>query len=129
MSGGVPGAVLAGVRAALVSPRWIERERLQELMRAPAQAPAERPVPRGGTGAAFRLLRVLQHLPGQRWRNTCLYRSVAECLVLRRYGVPAVLKIGVRNDTGDIQAHAWVVRADRDPGPDASGHQPLVIRA
>jgi hypothetical protein len=129
VSGGVPGAVLAGVRAALDAPRWIERERLQELMRAPAAAAPERPVPRGGTGTAFRLLRVLHHLPGSRWRNTCLYRSVAECLVLRRYGVPAVLRIGVRNETGDIEAHAWVVRADRDPGADAGGHQPLVMRA
>lgn len=125
----MPGAVLAGVRAALASPRWIEREKLQELMRPPAPAAPERPVPRGGTGAAFRLLRVLQHLPGGRWRNTCLFRGVAECLVLRRYGVPAVLRIGVRNETGDIEAHAWVVRADREPGPDAGGHQPLVMRA
>ena len=126
---GVPGAVLAGVRAALAAPRWIEdAPRLQELMRAPNAAGPERPVPRGGTGAAFRLLRVLAHVPGARWRNTCLYRSVAECLVLRRYGVPAVLKIGVKNASGDIEAHAWVVRADRAPDH-ADGHQPLVLRA
>ena len=125
---GVPGAVLAGVRAALAAPRWIEGPRLQELMRAPEPAGPERPVPRGGTGAAFRLLRLLAHLPGERWRNTCLYRSVAECLVLRGYGVPAVLKIGVKNATGDIEAHAWVVRADR-AADNAGGHEPLVLRA
>ncbi|HET7228713.1 MAG TPA: lasso peptide biosynthesis B2 protein [Longimicrobium sp.] len=126
---GVPGAVLAGVRAALASPWWMERDRLRELMREPAAGAPEQPVPRGGTGAAFRLLKVLQHVPGSRWRNTCLYRSVAECLVLRRYGVPAVLRIGVRSEQGDIEAHAWVVRADRAEQGEPGGHQPLVLRA
>src|SRR5207237_1359994 len=60
------------------------------------------------------------------WRNTCLYRAVAECLVLRRYGVPCRLELGVARlgprgwglGAGDdeapkrIMAHAWVVRAD-----------------
>jgi len=122
-----PRAVLAGVRAALQSPRWMDGARLAELLRDPPPQP-ERRVPRGATGSAMLLLRVLARLPGSRWRNTCLYRSVAECLVLRRYGVPATLRIGVRNGTGDIEAHAWVVRADR-PAPDAGGHQPLVLRA
>ena len=120
--------MLAGVRAALASPRWIEGARLTELLREPPPA-AERAVPRGATGAAMLLLRALARLPGSRWRNTCLYRSVAETLVLRRYGVPAILKIGVKSGAGDIEAHAWVVRADR-PAHDASeGHQPLVLRA
>jgi hypothetical protein len=123
-----PWAVLAGVRAALVSPRWIEGPRLTELLRDPPPRP-ERRVPRGATGAAFLLLRALGKLPGSPWRNTCLYRSVAECLVLRGYGVPATLKIGVRNGSGDIEAHAWVVRADRPAHDPSGGHQPLVMRA
>jgi hypothetical protein len=126
------GAVLTGVRAALVSPRWIDGPRLAELMREPDAAVPERPVPRGATGSAHRLLPLLARIPGHRWRTTCLYKSVAECLVLRHYGVPAVLKIGVKNETGTIEAHAWVVRADRAdrPAPDASrGHEPLVLRA
>jgi len=123
-----PLAVLAGVHAALSSPRWIEGARLTELLRDPPPAP-ERRVPRGATGAAMRLLRLLALLPGSTWRNTCLYRSVAECLVLRRYGVPAILKIGVRNGSGDIEAHAWVVRADRPAHDPSDGHQPLVLRA
>ena len=122
-----PLAVAAGVHAALASPRWIEGARLTELLRDPPPA-VERRVPRGATGAALLLLRALARLPGSRWRNTCLYRSVAETLVLRRYGVPAILKIGVRSAVGDIEAHAWVVRADR-PQHDAGGHQPLVLRA
>jgi hypothetical protein len=123
-----PLAVLAGVRAALASRRWIDGARLTELLRDPPPAP-ERRVPRGATGSAMLLLRALARLPGSPWRNTCLYRSVAECLVLRRYGVPATLRIGVKNGSGDIEAHAWVVRADR-PGHDGGGgHQPLVMRA
>ena len=122
-----PLAVLAGVHAALASPRWIEGARLTELLRDPPPAP-ERRVPRGATGAAMLLLRALARLPRSPWRNTCLYQSAAECLVLRRYGVPATLKIGVKNGSGDIEAHAWVVRADRAGQGSGSGHQPLVLR-
>ena len=67
-------------------------------------------------------LRLLAVLPGGRWRNTCLYRSAAECLLLRAYGAPARLCLGVRKgaeQTGDgdehvcdIRAHAWVEVAD-----------------
>ena len=129
---GVPGAVLAGVRAALDAPRWIEGPRLQELMRAPEPAGPERPVPRGGTGAAMRLLRVLAHVPGSRWRNTCLYRSVAECLALRRYGVPAVVRIGVRAGQGaetPIVAHAWVVRDPAAEPATPDRMNPFALRA
>jgi hypothetical protein len=120
--------MLAGARAALASRRWIDGPRLTELLRDPPPAP-ERRVPRGATGAAMLLLKALARLPGSPWRNTCLYRSVAECLVLRRYGVPAMLRIGVKNGGGDIEAHAWVVRADRPSRESDEGHQPLVLRA
>jgi hypothetical protein len=45
-----------------------------------------------------------------RWRSTCLYRSVAECLVLRALGHPARVVIGVGTDEGavGVMAHAWV---------------------
>ena len=45
-----------------------------------------------------------------RWRSTCLYRSVAECLVLRALGHPARVVIGVGTDEGSVgvMAHAWV---------------------
>ena len=123
-----PLGMLAGARAALASRRWIDGPRLTELLRDPPPA-AERRVPRGATGAAMLLLKVLARLPGSAWRNTCLYRSVAECLVLRRYGVPAMLRIGVKSGDGDIEAHAWVVRADRPSRESDEGHQPLVLRA
>jgi hypothetical protein len=103
-----------GVSAALRSPLWLRGERLTELMDAPAGLAPESAVPRGATGAAFLTLRILGRVPHSPWRFTCLYRSIAECLVLRRHGVPAVMRIGVRNEgppAGAIVAHAWVVRA------------------
>ena len=125
----VAGAVLAGARAALAAPRWIEGPRLRELLRPPSRVAPERRVPRGATGSAMRLIGLLARVPGSPWRNTCLYRGVAECLVLRRYGVPAVLRIGVKSGEGDIEAHAWVVRADRATQDSGGGHEPLVLRA
>jgi hypothetical protein len=122
-----PRGVLAGVDAALRSAAWIDGPRLRELLE-PPQPARERAPPRGATGAALLMLRLLPRLPGGRWRNTCLYRSVAECLVLRRYGVPALVKLGVRSGEGAIEAHAWVERADRPPSAEAA-HQPLVLRA
>lgn len=81
-------------------------------------------------------LRLLAALPGGRWRNTCLYRSAAECLLLRDFGAAARLCLGVRKNaeqTGegdehacDIRAHAWVEVAD--PGrPEYCGRPDDVI--
>jgi hypothetical protein len=146
-----PGAVLAGAWAALRAPWWLEGDRLSTLLRPPADARADAAAstgagvtadphpsaeaPRGAVGAAVRTVALLSRLPRSPWRNTCLYRSAAECLVLRRYGVPALVRIGVRGDGepdgGGILAHAWVVRAGEPALPEASpgGHTPLVLRA
>jgi hypothetical protein len=53
-----------------------------------------------------------------RWVNTaaryprpwakCLQRSLALCLLLKRRGFNPQLKIGVRKDNDELQAHAWV---------------------
>jgi len=42
------------------------------------------------------------------YRATCLRRSVALWWLLRRRGVAAKIRIGVRKDQGTLQAHAWV---------------------
>ncbi|MGQ0703489.1 MAG: lasso peptide biosynthesis B2 protein [Gemmatimonadales bacterium] len=45
------------------------------------------------------------------WRHTCLKRAVVLYYLLRRYGHPAELKIGVkRNSENQVAAHAWLVR-------------------
>lgn len=124
-------AALTGLWAALSVPRWLRGTRLTGLMEPPpGWTPGAAPA-RGSVRAAYAAVRVLGAVPLLPWRNTCLYRSVAECLVLRRYGVPAVVRIGVKNDNGPIAAHAWVARAD-DPSAPPGGpgaHQPLAFRA
>lgn len=122
-------ATMIGLLAALRVPLWVRGRRVEGLVDRRVGAP---PAPRGtgepareaefqgvvSPGASHSLrvargiLRRLARLPLSPWRSTCLYRSVAECLVLRHYGVPAAIRLGVRNESpphGPIVAHAWVV--------------------
>jgi hypothetical protein len=43
--------------------------------------------------------------------GACLARSVVLCLLLKRRGVAAELRIGVRKQGDEFQAHAWVEAA------------------
>lgn len=116
-------AAVTGLWAGLRVPAWLHGRRWTELLQAPPAAPAGARPARGAVRAAKATVRVLARVPGLPWKNTCLYRSVAECLALRRYGVPAVVRIGVKHDpdSGQILAHAWVVPdpAAERPAPDA----------
>lgn len=113
----------AGARAAVNAPAWIAADRLAELLTLPADTPSVPHLePHAALRAARRTLRLLSWLPGERWRTSCLYESVAECLVLRRSGVPAAVCIGVKRE-GDgapgnavrgLSAHAWVARNESD---------------
>lgn len=127
------GAAAAGVWAALRVPLWLRGRRWTELLSPPTDAPAHAPLPRGAARAARGAVKVLAAVPGSPWRNTCLYRSVAECLALRRYGVPAVVRIGVRAADGPgrqpILAHAWVVTDPSAEPPPPDRMQPFDLRA
>jgi hypothetical protein len=70
---------------------------------------ARREVMRAVIVSRFVLYR-LSRLRPVRWRWTCLYRSVAECLVLRTLGHPArvVIGVGANDDALGVMAHAWV---------------------
>jgi hypothetical protein len=46
-----------------------------------------------------------RHVP---FESNCLERSVTLWWLLRRRGIPADLRIGVRKDSGSFEAHAWV---------------------
>jgi Transglutaminase-like superfamily len=46
-----------------------------------------------------------RHLP---FRTNCLEQSLTLWWLLRRRGIPADLRIGVRKDAGSFEAHAWV---------------------
>src|SRR5262245_44852747 len=52
------------------------------------------------------LSRIASLLP---WKTLCLSRSIAEFIMLRRRGIPAVLYMGVKFlENSSLHAHAWV---------------------
>ena len=86
---------------------------------APVAVPSQFPEPE--VRSAFRLLAGASRLPGGLWRNTCLYRAVVECGVLRARGIRSHVALGVARDAGsDVVAHAWAV---------AEGHITVTERA
>ena len=57
------------------------------------------------------ILRAAKVLP---WKGLCLSRSIAEFIMLRRRGIPAVMFAGVRvSDDSSLHAHAWVETGQR----------------
>lgn len=111
---------LVGVAATLSLPLWLGGSRLAQLVRAPEQLRSRRGDPAGALRAAQRALRLLARTRLPWWRNTCLYRSLAECLVLRRYGIACRVELGVTRAGETIGAHAWVVRAGTEHEPTAA---------
>jgi hypothetical protein len=75
---------------------------------APGCAPAESPAE-----TARRIARLVsiaaRHGP---YRASCLRQSLALWWLLRRRGVAADLRIGVRREQDQLQAHAWVEHDD-----------------
>jgi hypothetical protein len=65
------------------------------------------------TRTTERIVNGLSRMPRSPWRATCLYRSVAVCLLMRWSHVAAVLRIGVGGADRTI-AHAWIENARRD---------------
>ena len=118
-----PAAYAIGVAAALSVPLWLRggTSRLADLVSAPGPLGRRGGDPADALRAAHRTLRVLALTRLPWWRNTCLYRALAECLVLRRYGIPCRVALGVTRpgDTTAIGAHAWVVRGDAETEPSA----------
>jgi hypothetical protein len=131
-------AFAVGAGSALGAPLWVRGRRFERLLDRAGGPEVDSPSSSGIVGTdplpgrivfamriARALLRRLAWPPLSPWRNTCLYRSIAECNVLRRYGVPAAIRLGVRNEDpphGPIVAHAWVVY----PGATATAtHVPL----
>lgn len=49
----------------------------------------------------------------------CLPRSLALQALLRRHGIEADLRIGVRREAGELRAHAWIEQAGRPVGEPA----------
>jgi hypothetical protein len=108
-----PRELVVGIWAACATPARLGDD-LQGLLAGSRSDPdrvASDRAAEASVSAARLMLRVLARLPGNRWRNTCLYRSAAECLALRRLGLPARLCLGAEEDRGSpdrVTAHAWV---------------------
>ena len=106
------GAALVGLRAAWRTPSIIAHD-LAALLAPPTMLPRQLAADEPASIAvrvAHRTLAILTRARPSRWRATCLYRSVAECLTLRALGFPARVVIGVGNGTAPAAtiAHAWV---------------------
>lgn len=106
------GAALVGLRAAWRTPSIIASglaEQLSPPTINPGQSPASESVD-VAVRVAHRVVWLLAKVRPARWRATCLYRSVAECLALRAFGFPARVVIGVGNGAAAAAtiAHAWV---------------------
>lgn len=111
---GTLGPLWLGLTSAWRTERWIEGRGLRALADGlpgdGAVAGGREEVAAEAERWAGRTLRVLARLPGRRWRATCLYRSVAACLVRRELGLPVRLALGVRPDAlqpRGVAAHAW----------------------
>jgi len=103
-------AALVGVRAAWGTPSVVARD-IGALLAPPAALPRRRAADAIiAVRVAHRAIAILAHANPSRWRATCLYRSVAECLALRTLGLPARVVIGVGNGAAPAAtiAHAWV---------------------
>lgn len=116
-------SVLDGVKAAVALPLHLRGNRLRKLTRDPEDGCATGYSPADVTaafGAGQRTLRALARARVPGWRNTCLYRAALHCLLLRRAGHAAVVRIGARRGAHDIEAHAWVeVRGEAIAGSEA----------
>ena len=61
------------------------------------------------------------------WRSLCLSRSIAEFIMLRRRGIPAVVLAGVRfSGASSLEAHAWVNTGLNDNSSEGSGYTTVI---
>jgi hypothetical protein len=135
------------LRVAWRTPGIIAAE-LESLLTANAESMTAHATPdilrvRRHASIALRWLSLLSRTWGTPWRNTCLFRSVTECLVLRAHGYRAQVVIGVARDsdpwTGSgeaatrrtVFAHAWVECDEfvSACGPGERAYHPLLSAA
>lgn len=113
---GAAKAALVGMSAAIRAPFWISGSRFKSALEAQVDADNKRVHTDPGLVVALRIangsIRQLARTHTA-WRNTCLYRSAAQYLVLKDFGRPAAIRIGVKDgvhkDEGDVLAHSWVL--------------------
>lgn len=103
--------IARGVTVALATPFWLRPARLHELLRGGQQHIVPAKEISTEIAVAHRSLALLARVRLPLWRNTCLFRSVAECLVRQLHGAEYRLRIGVAAGVAvhGVAAHAWVV--------------------
>ncbi len=110
----LPRATAIGAWSALTTPLRLRHD-LADLLAAPESSTSHEGDAALSVAVAHKTLKILAAVPFLPWRNTCLYRSVAECLALRAYSVAARLCLGVESQDSaahGLIAHAWVERVD-----------------
>jgi hypothetical protein len=90
-------------------------------------APVFRPGERAETAERIaRLVAIAAHRGP--YRATCLRQSLSLCWLLLRRGIPAEIRIGVRKEGGELQAHAWVEYPGSTLGQEATRYAPFIQR-
>lgn len=109
--------------------RRLGRHAAPELIRQGRRTPASPPLPPAQAEAlldrvAFAVPRAAGHVP---WRADCWVQAMAAQAWLARAGVASDIFIGVRQDRGRFEAHAWLRRGERIvTGGEVEGFAPLV---
>lgn len=112
-----------GLRAALRAPLWVSGARLRSALEAEAAPDTRTLLPDPDLVLALRVANgFVRHLSKTHtaWRNTCLYRTVAQYLVLKDFGRSAGIRIGVQDPANrkPMLAHSWVIYHGPEPVQD-----------
>lgn len=118
---------LYGAALAVALPRYTKSRWLLTLMEHTEIPPQRvRNDPQRAIDSGLFVLRHLSRLRTPFWRNTCLYRSVLQTVLLRRAGRSAVLRLGAaKGPSGSTVAHAWVEVYGEPMPEEGRGYTPL----
>ncbi|HYL60674.1 MAG TPA: lasso peptide biosynthesis B2 protein [Candidatus Acidoferrales bacterium] len=99
-------AALVAIRTALWTLNFPRVQKVADAMSHPGAKPALAPPPERIAWAVATASRVVPD------GANCLLRALATGVILKRYGYPSELKIGVmKSEAGNFQAHAWLESA------------------
>jgi hypothetical protein len=116
-------SLYVGLRAALRAPLWVSGSRLRSALEAEAEPDTRTLLADPELVLALRVANgAVRHLSKTHtaWRNTCLYRTMAQYLVLKDFGKSAAIRIGVQGPEAEesLKAHSWVIYHGPEPVQD-----------
>ena len=129
-------SAIVGVSAALRAPMYVSGARLKSALEAEVKVETKHVHTDPGLVVALRVANVAVRQLARThtaWRNTCLYRSAAQYLVLKDFGRPAAMRLGVKHghheDDGEVTAHSWVIHDGQELVQDTDmTYEELVFR-